>query len=169
MDPCPDTFADAPIARDRELFLRELVRELAAVLEQTVGLDEAEGFLAKVGNRIGRVMNDEYRAAAGTERLDIARIGAALVDLKRRIDGGFRVVALEPDRIVLQNTACPFGEHVAGRTSLCMMTSNVFGRIAAENAGYGRVELLETIARGDPGCRVVVHFTEGGPGREYFA
>jgi hypothetical protein len=29
-----------------------------------------------------------------------------------------------------------------------MMTSNVFGAIAAENLGYGKVELRETIAKG---------------------
>ena len=44
--------------------------------------------------------------------------------------------------------------------------------IAAANLGYARVELLETIARGDAGCRVAVHLLPGsGPddGREYFA
>ena len=34
---------------------------------------------------------------------------------------------------------------------MCMMTSNVFGHIAAENVGYAKVELQETIARGDKG------------------
>jgi hypothetical protein len=29
-----------------------------------------------------------------------------------------------------------------------MMTSNVFGHIAAENGGYAKVELQQTIARG---------------------
>jgi hypothetical protein len=38
-----------------------------------------------------------------------------------------------------------------------MMTSNVFGTIAAENVGYGKVVLEKTIARGDPGCRVVLY------------
>lgn len=53
-----------------------------------------------------------------------------------------------------------------------MMTSNVFGLIAAENLGYAKVELAETIARGDGRCRVVVHLEPGSgehaPGREYF-
>ncbi len=49
-------------------------------------------------------------------------------------------------------------EHRAalGRPSLCMMTSNVFGVIAAENLGYAKVALTETIALGAPGCRAVV-------------
>jgi hypothetical protein len=53
------------------------------------------------------------------------------------------------------------------------MTSNVFGHIAAENLGYAKVELEETIARGQSGCRIVVHLdsSESGSspfGREYF-
>ncbi len=56
---------------------------------------------------------------------------------------------------------------------MCMMTSNVFGNIAAENLGYAKVVLEETIAEGAPGCRVVVHLkptpeAEAATGREYF-
>jgi hypothetical protein len=53
-----------------------------------------------------------------------------------------------------------------------MMTSNVFGYIAAQNLGYARVELNNTIAMGHPGCKVVIHLrpiAESGMGvREYF-
>jgi hypothetical protein len=50
---------------------------------------------------------------------------------------------------------------------------NVFGSIAAENLGYAKVELRETIAMGHPGCRVIVHLrptaaAEAAHGREYF-
>ena len=53
------------------------------------------------------------------------------------------------------------------------MTSNVFGSIAAENLGYAKVALEQTIAQGDPGCRVVVYLkttdeSEAAAGREYF-
>jgi hypothetical protein len=55
-----------------------------------------------------------------------------------------------------------------------MMTSNVFGSIAAANLGYARVLLEQTIAQGHSGCRVVVELQpseeEGSLlGREYFA
>jgi hypothetical protein len=54
-----------------------------------------------------------------------------------------------------------------------MMTSNVFGSIAAENLGYSKVVLEQTIARRDPGCRVTVYLkptpeAEQQDGREYF-
>jgi hypothetical protein len=55
-----------------------------------------------------------------------------------------------------------------------MMTSNVFGTIAAENLGYAKVCLHETIAKGDQGCKIVVHLEDNDeartdPGNEYFA
>ena len=75
---------------------------------------------------------------------------------------------------MLGNRACPFADKVLGRPSMCMMTSNVFGSIAAENLGYAKVVLQETIAQGHPGCRVVVHLkptaeADAAEGREYFA
>ena len=99
-------------------------------------------------------------------------MAAVCVDLKARIRGDFFVIEQDDDKIVFGNRACPFEEKVVGRTSMCMMTSNVFGVIASENLGYAKVVLEETIARGDAGCRVVVHLrrtdeAERSDGREY--
>lgn len=168
MDRALDRYSDADIDRNRDRFLRELLRDLAGVLEDAVGLAEAESFIAMVGSRMGEAMNADYRAAAGTDCLDLNQVAAALVDLKARIEGGFSVESLHNDRIVLVNTACPFGELVVGRPSLCMMTSNVFGRIAADNLGYARIDLEETIARGHERCRVTIYLNPDGQGREYF-
>ncbi len=161
-------FADARISRNRDRFLRELLRELSGVLEDAIGLEEAEGFISLVGSRIGDLMNEDYRRAAGAEHLDVEQVAAAMVDLKRRIEGGFTIESVDHGSIVMVNSACPFGGHVRGRRSLCMMTSNVFGRLAARNLGYARVKLEETIADGAEGCRVVIYLTEGTDGREYF-
>jgi hypothetical protein len=62
---------------------------------------------------------------------------------------------------------------VKGRQALCMMTSNVFGLITAENLGYARVVIEESIAQGHAGCRVVVHLrpsldADKQAGQEYF-
>lgn len=162
----------ADVSLDRDVFLRSLLRRLAGTLEDLVGLQEASGFISVVGDEIGQLIDDEYREALGTDQLDQDQVAAVLVDLKRRIEGDFRVTAQDEERIELRNRACPFAEQVLGRPSLCMMTSNVFGSIAANNLGYARVELLETIAEGDAGCHVVVHLqpsAEPAPGREYFA
>lgn len=164
--------AKAPVALDRDLFLRTLLRELAGTLQDVVGLEEASGYISVVGGAIGDQIDAEYRRALAVDRLDREQVGAVLVDLKRRIEGRFSVIEEREDRIVFANTACPFGRFVEGRPSLCMMTSNVFGAIAAENLGYARVEIAEAIADGAPGCLVVVHLKptdrpEAGS-REYF-
>ena len=153
--------------------MRTLIRELSGTLQDVVGLEEAEGFISVVGQSMGRRIDEDYRAALGVDRLDRGQVAAVLVDLKRRIQGDFYVIEETDSRIVLGNRACPFGDRVIDRPALCMMTSNVFGMIAAQNLGYGKVELQETIARGNAGCRIVVHLAptteaEAAPGREYF-
>lgn len=166
--------ADAlDVALDRDLFLRTLVRELSGTLQDVVGLDEAAGFISVVGQAMGREIDGAYRAALEVDRLSREQVAGVLVDLKRRIQGDFYVVEADEEKIVLGNRACPFADKVLGRPAMCMMTSNVFGVIAAENLGYAKVELQETIAAGAPGCRVVVHLrptsaAEGADGREYF-
>lgn len=85
---------------------------------------------------------------------------SALIDLKARIDGGFSVESMDGTRIVLVNTACPFGDKVIGRPSLCRMTANVFGSVSAENLGYARIRIASSIARGDAGCRVVIELAK---------
>lgn len=162
--------------RDRlnfDLFARALLRNLAGTLESLVGLREAEGFVATVGARLGRELDQAYRDAHDVPELDIVDVAEALVDLKRRIGGEFRIVAVDDQRILLHNTRCPFGDAVLDRPSLCMMTSNVFGRLTADNLGYARVDLAETIARGDGRCVVSIALTpeaepERRTAREYF-
>ena len=148
--------------------MRELLHEFSSVLEDAVGLEEAEGFISLVGGRMGTLINADYLAAAGQETLSLEQVAAVLVDLKTRIKSGFTIEELDGDRIILANTACPFGEYVKDRPSLCMITSTVFGRITADNLGYARIEIERAIARRDSRCRVVIHLSEGKGGREYF-
>lgn len=164
---------NAPVDLDRDQFLRNLVRHLSGTLEDVVGLDEAAGFVSIVGQQIGDWINEEYQQALARESFDREEVAEVLVDLKRRIQGDFYVIEMDDEKIVFGNRACPFGEKVLGRPSMCMMTSNVFGVIASDHLGYARVELDETIAQGHAGCRVVVHLRrpaeeEESAGREYF-
>lgn len=171
-DPAPAPEADA-VPLDRDRFLRSLLRHLSGTLQDVVGLEEAAGLISVVGQEVGEEIGSMYRAHAGTDRLDRGQVEHALVDLKRRIGGDFYVIERSEDAVVLGNRRCPFGAAVVGRPSLCMMTSNVFGSIAAHDLGYAKVELQETIAGGDRECRVVVHLSEtpaarAAEGREYY-
>ncbi|MEU6991050.1 methanogen output domain 1-containing protein [Streptomyces sp. NPDC046465] len=146
---------------------------MARVLEDVVGLEEAAGYVSLVSQTLGGDVNRQYTKALDVDRLDLGQVAQVMVDLKRRLGGDFFVIEENERRIVLGNRVCPFGEKVVGRPSMCMMTSNVFGTIAAENLGYARVELDKTIARWDVGCRVIVHLrppaeSDEGTGREYY-
>jgi predicted ArsR family transcriptional regulator len=162
-----------PVPLERDVFLRTLIRELAGTLQEVVGLEEASGFVSVVGQKVGEQINATYKAALAVPELSRDQVAAVLVDLKRRIQGDFFIIEEDEEKIVFGNRACPFAEKVIGRPAMCMMTSNVFGGIAAENLGYSKVVLEETIAEGDSGCRVVVYLkptpeAEAAMGREYF-
>ncbi len=161
---------DVPLNRD--VFTRTLIRELAGTLEDVVGIEEASGYISVVGASIGEQINQSYKSALQVSSLSRDQVRDVLVDLKRRIEGDFFVIEESDDQIVLGNRRCPFAEKVVGRPSMCMMTSNVFGHIAADNLGYSKVELRETIADGAHECRVVVYLkptseAQAAPGREY--
>ena len=157
---------------ERDGFGRRVIRELAGSLQDVVGLEEAAGYISVVGTAVGEHINDSYRNAYAVERLSRHQVSDVLVDLKRRIQGDFVILEETEDKIVLGNRACPFGEMVRDRPSLCMMTSNVFGHITAQNLGYAAVSLERTIAKGHPDCRVVVYLRASDDvpagAREYF-
>lgn len=161
---------DLNVDLERDVFLRSLIRELAGTLQDVVGLEEASGFVSVVGQRIGDQINDSYLKALQVKNLTKAQVADVLVDLKRRIQGDFYIIEQDDEKIVFGNHRCPFEEKVIGRPAMCMMTSNVFGVIAAQNAGYAKVSLEKTIANGDSGCRVVVYLKPRDEieGREYF-
>ena len=162
---------DIPLERD--LFMRTLVRELANVLEDTVGIEQASGFISVVAQSMGEQINIDYKTALNTPILSREQVAAVLVDLKQRIQGDFYIVSQDDEKIVLKTRSCPFAEKVIGQKAMCMMTSNVFGHIAAENLGYAKVQLKKTIAEGAPECHVIIHLklneeTDSVSGREYF-
>ena len=161
-----------PVALNADLFLRSLIRELAGTLEEVVGVEDALGFISVVGNRMGDVINEEYRRSLAVENIAKEQLAEILLDLKQRINGDFYVVSQDEEKLVLGSRRCPFGDKVKGKQSLCMMTSNVFGKIVAENTGYARVDLEKTIADHAPECRVVIYFAtttdHSAKGREYY-
>ncbi|MFN0262684.1 methanogen output domain 1-containing protein [Tepidamorphus sp. 3E244] len=146
---------DVPLNKD--LFLRKLLRELSGTLQDVVGMENASGYIAVVGSAMGKWIDEQYREAMHVSELDAKQVAQVFVDLKGRIGGDFYIIELDSEKIVVGNRACPFGEMANGRESLCQMTSNVFGRIAADNLGYARVSLDHTIATGHKQCRIVVY------------
>ena len=148
-----------PTGLDRDRFLRWMVRDIAGQLQRVLGEAEAYGWLSLVGGEMGRRIADLYRSERGPGPWSTATLGEVMVDLKDRIGGGFHVVEQRDDGLVLENTVCPFGDAVRDRPALCLMTSNVFGRLAADQWGEASVSLDETIAGGAGRCLVRVSRT----------
>ena len=167
------TVSNLNISLERDGFCRTIINELSGLLEEMIGLEEAEGFISIVGQNIGNDINHEYKSKLGIDKLNHNQISDVLRDLKARINGGFYVLEQDDQKIVFGNTQCPFEDKVIGRPSLCMMTSNVFGTITAANTDYAKVVLDETIAQGSDKCKVTVYLSDtdesqASEGREYF-
>lgn len=163
---------NSQISLNSDIFLRSLIKELAGSLEDIIGIDEASGYISLVGQALGREINTDYCKALSVENIERNQLSDVLIDLKRRINGKFFLIEENEDKIIVGNHRCPFGNKVIGHTSMCMMTSNVFGYISSESSGYSKVELQETIANGDKGCRIVIYLkpnkeANAALGREY--
>ncbi len=170
----PDSSEAGPAGFGREAFLRALVVQLAQETERREGPAEAEALVAQVGIDVGSQMEAEYRAAHDVSGpLSAEQLAECYVRLKHAIDGDFYPLEITPQRIILGNRRCPFGEAVRRAPALCRMTSSVFGGIAAQNGDGATVLLEERIAVGDHQCRVIIELgapssTDAGPGHRYF-
>ncbi|WP_150467917.1 methanogen output domain 1-containing protein [Francisella sp. SYW-9] len=161
------------IPLERDGFLRTLIRHLTGTLQDTVGEEDSKGFVSVVGQVMGEEINMTYKNALSLEKIPKELLSKVLVDLKERIKGEFYVIEETEDKIVFGNTQCPFAEKVIDRPSLCMMTTNVFGTIASDSAGYAKVSIDKAIANGDKECLVTVYLnpkskeTKDNTGREF--
>lgn len=163
--------ADLPL--NQNSFMLNVISELSYLLQEVIGFHDAEGFISVIGQKIGDDINKAYQNELVVEQLTKPQIAEVLCDLKKRIGGGFYIIELDEQKVVLGSNVCPFKESVKGRPSLCMMTSNVFGTITADHNGYAKVILNQTIAADAPQCTVTVYFNEcpeaeQAEGKEYF-
>ncbi len=162
-----------PVELNEAAFLRKFIRHMTGTLEEVVGLHDAGGFIATVSQRIGEQINESYKQATRTSRFDRQQVIKVIADLQKRIKGKFQIQFEDNDKIVLAACICPFGQDAIDRPSICMMTSNIIGVIFAENLGYAKVSIEESIAQGDLGCRVVIYLKDSAEakaarGREYY-
>lgn len=156
---------------DHQGLFSTLVADLAELLESIAGVEDACAYVSGIAARRGTDIEKQYKSALGVQHLSRDQLIEVLIDLKNRAGGAFSVIEQDEDRVVFGNCSCPLGRAAANHPSLCMVTSNIFGRLSANAIGYAAVDLEETIARGAAQCRVVLHLkrTEPGPEtREYF-
>jgi predicted ArsR family transcriptional regulator len=144
---------------------------MVKVLEDNAGAEDACVFVGGIASQVGADLEKKYIEALGVRTLSRAQLIAILIDVQNRISGDFYLIEESEERIVLGNRICPLGETVRTHPALCMMTSHISGRLTANALGYAAVDLEQTIARGDLGCRIVIYLkpTKLPPAsREYF-
>lgn len=165
---------ETPITLDRDSFMRRLVSSLGHLNEGLLGSDVAGAYILNVGLSMGAAIEAEYKRYWRLDRaLTVDEYAHVIVDLEQKIHGRFSLVSKEPEKVIVQTSACPFDAYVRQSPSLCFMTSSLFGGIAARNFGYAKVVLHRRIALGDPNCYVTIHLqrnaeARAGVGREYF-
>lgn len=159
------------VARSQSQICRQLVGFLTASLRDLLGEEAAESLMAQAGQTVAEGLDACYRKEFRVNKLSRAQVASVFVDPKTTIGWPFHVLYESDDRIELSTEACVSEELTEGYSALCMITSNVFGVIAAENLGYARVTVDQSTTSGNGGCRISIHLEpdESAAGREYFA
>lgn len=151
-----DSHASEDTPLSRESFLVRLI-SLSSLLLQLKDGPAAGHHIRDVGLRLSQWLNALYLKELHTDSLTPDQYGRVIVDLKQHIDGDFYLIEVRDDRVVVGNRRCPFGSRVVDSPNLCNITSSVFGGIAGQNFGYGKVALVQRIAVGDLECAVTVY------------
>jgi predicted ArsR family transcriptional regulator len=161
--------ADEPSSagEKREEFFHTMIGTLCDTIEDVVGVTDAEAFIGIVGRRLGGCANCMFGAQDGDAPEDVTKY---LADAYNSIGGDFVVEDIDGAKITLSNSRCPFGVNAIGRPSICKMTTNFFGRIAADTSGYARVDVKEALLRGDSRCLITVELERDGDsnGQEFY-
>ncbi len=135
-----------PVNMNRETFLTQMINELALSLDKT----QLKETLNKIGLKLGKQIEQLYKQFYGVENLNLTQLTEALIDVEKKIGGNFSVVEKTPEKIILKNNKCPFGnDKVKGCPEFCSITSNIFGIMASKNFSYSKVSLKRTIAKAD--------------------
>ncbi len=137
-------------------FLGKLITQYAHIHQRAIG-SEAQEYIKQLGIRTGEWLEAYYNEPTWTPD-DYAH---SIVDIKNAIGGEFFISEVTADYVVVKSNKCPFGSQVKDAPHLCMMTSSVFGGIAARHFQYGEVNLRQRIALGDPNCEVMIAFKPG--------
>lgn len=161
------------ILLDSDVYLGKLFVELLDSLQKVVDTEENSEHINIVAKNTSREIDRKYKSALQVYNLSQVQLAQVLVDFYNQIKSDFYIIEVSNEKIVFGNRKCPFVEKIGDFPDICMMTSHMFGSIAAENLGYAKVDLQETIAKGNQGCRIVVYLrltkeVENSSGIQYF-
>lgn len=123
----------------REVFL-EMLLSLFCSIEESQSVDSHDSSIRRVAESMGQRISEIYRNYWGLNRtFTPGEYAALLADFEHRIGGDMTVVSADGEKVDLKGENCPLAGGPSLSTSLCGVTSAVFGSIAAKNFGYGKV------------------------------
>lgn len=152
-------------------FFQTLVSHMTQTMHHVLGEDHAEAFLSIVSQQLGDQVNQNYQQALHVDQLDQEQVVAVIMDFKKRIGGEFYVIDEYPDRLILGNRHCPFAPLIEDQPMFCQVTANFIGTISADNLGYARVNVDQSMAQGHDHCQITIfwHPNDEMQGQEFFA
>lgn len=142
-----------PLNINRDIFFENIVIDIATSLDKGTPRDIINDASLKTARQIEQL----YRQFYNVQTLSRDQIAEAIVDVGTKIGGKFTVVEKKDEVLIFRVEKCPFTEKVKQAPILCTFTSNLMGTIAAKSCGYSKVHLKRTIAKGDPGCYIIVY------------
>lgn len=172
----PKSLSEQAITMNRVEVLRVMFTDLAALLNDIVGTDNAESIICTVGEKFGA----KLAAAAIGQPVPAAGIHRALAiiqNLTESCGGLVSVRSLSENKLVLRFDVLPFADEQGGHASeaLSVAMISAVGRVVADQTGYARLTIKagrRTAANSDelllPVFLTVRDFVRSSE-REYFA
>jgi hypothetical protein len=125
-----------------------------------------------VGQTLGDQIDRDYKQALTVSNLTREQVAHVLVDLNRRIHGDFCVIEEDENKIVLGKSSLPIRRPSHLSSVPVHVHQQYFRCDCRGKSGLRQGRAAREDAKGQPGCRVVVHFNptpeaEAAEGREY--
>lgn len=147
----------------RESFMLELIAHLSKLTDFLFGNHLGREYIVAIGLQMGEAIDERFkRFHRISGRLSLDQYASLVVNLKQSIGGDFYLVEKASNKVVVASNTCPFGGIITKAPNLCMITSGVFGGIAALNFGFGKVVLRKRIGLGEPRCEVCIYSENRG-------
>jgi len=141
----------------------EVITHFSKLTDFLFGNHLGREYIVATGMQMGQIIDEKFKRFHKLSGfLNLEQYAALVVNLKQSIGGDFYLVEKTSNKVVVAANTCPFGNIITRASNLCMITSGVFGGIAALNFGFGKVSLRKRIGLGESQCEVCVYLENDG-------
>lgn len=138
-----------------ESFFQTFILELAGLLQDVYGVEETSRLMKVTTQNVTPRIIKMYKETFDTVQCTQHQLLEMFAGFMNRIHGDFYI---EDNAVpVIANRRCPFGEQAAGKTSLCMMTTEIANGFLIQMDENVTIELKQSIAMGQPECKLHIY------------